>query len=540
MDALTVRTLIVALFLVGPLVVVPLGLRLVPTQGSATAARLLRIARWTALPAGVALAVAFVLEPGAIAALLTVPWLATAVLAGLVALLDGRAAIDRGRFLRPGPHHAIWAALLFLGVAAGHATADRLSLQPFGFAPLIVLLTAVHFTFAGFGLVLVGALVAETRPARWLELALGSLVVGMPVTALGFFGVRPAVLAGAWLVAAGGLGIGLELVRSTGVAGVARALRVMAGLALLVAMPLAALYAAGDVLGLAWLDIPVMARTHGALNVLGFAVPAVVALTLERRGASVRPDGPARAIDVLGFNATPFILAPAAGVLALIVSLASLPLLARIPLAIAGVAAIVMTVAAIATIWWVFERSADRRWAWVTGQAGRPRRWLNLTAGFDDSSAMLRRSLGGEGRSIDVLDPTQGLERPLARARRRFPPPGPSVAPAAVDAAVDPGGADVVFLLMSAHEAHGNARTDLLRSAARALAPGGRIILVEHLRDAANVLAFGPGAWHFSSRDEWMATTRVAGLRLVDEARLGPFVAGFALARAAEARAAEG
>lgn len=283
MDASTVRPLIVALFLVGPLVVVPLGLRLVAMPGSASAARLLRIARSSALPAGVALVIAFLLEPGPIAGLVAIPWLATASLAGLVALQDGRDAIERGRFLRPGPHHAVWAALLFLAVAGGHATADRLGIQPFGFAPLIILLTAVHFTFAGFGLVLVGALVAGPRPSRWLELALGALVVGMPVTALGFVGVRPAVIAGAWLVAAGGLGIGLALVRSPGTTGAPRTLRLMAGLALLVAMPLAALYAAGDVLGLAWLDIPVMARTHGALNVLGFALPAVVALTLERR-----------------------------------------------------------------------------------------------------------------------------------------------------------------------------------------------------------------------------------------------------------------
>jgi hypothetical protein len=42
-------------------------------------------------------------------------------------------------------------------------------------------------------------------------------------------------------------------------------------------MPLAVVWATASWLGVALLSVPVMAATHGALNVVGFAVPAVFA-----------------------------------------------------------------------------------------------------------------------------------------------------------------------------------------------------------------------------------------------------------------------
>ena len=48
-------------------------------------------------------------------------------------------------------------------------------------------------------------------------------------------------------------------------------------------MPLAAIYATGTLTGLAWLDLSTMARIHGSLNALGFALPVVLAWTLDRR-----------------------------------------------------------------------------------------------------------------------------------------------------------------------------------------------------------------------------------------------------------------
>lgn len=530
--------MIAALFLLGPVVVVPLGLRLVPEPGGQTARAALLAARLASIPAGLVLVVAYLRPSGVLAAALAVPWLAVALLAAGAALADALDALHVGRAWRPGVRHGTWFALGALSVAAGNAVADRLGVRPFDFAPIIVLLTAVHFTFAGFALVLVGTLAHAARPARPTAMAVGTVIVGIPVTAVGFLGVAIAALIGAVLVAAGGLGIGVALLRESRPADrrstAARWCTRLAGASLLVSMPLAIAYAVGTFAHSAWLDLPTMARTHGAINVLGFALPAMVALALDRRAGSSLHDGPARPTDVLGFNIAPVVLAPAAGALGMLAALTPQPLPLRIALAVGGLIAIILTTTAITSPWWVFERSSARRWDWVVRQAGEPRRWLNLTTGFDDSTSTLRRSLSGQGRSIDVVDPALALDHPLRRARRRFPPPGSPVDPVMLDGAVEPRSVDVVFLLMAAHEAHGPARSALLRSAARAIGPGGRLILVEHPRDAANIVAFGPGAWHFSRREAWIETTTEAGLRVVDETKLSPFVRGFVLASATE------
>ena len=270
---------VVPLFLLAPLVLVPLGYRLLETAsaGSHPPAFALRLV----VPAAGLLVVASWLPAGLAAAALAIPWV---LVTGATAVVAGIRWIQEPHRLRPDVRHATDAGVAFLAVGAVFALADRLGVQPFGFSTTIILLTAVHFHYAGFVLPLAGALAWTRRPSRWLEMALGAVIVGIPVTALGFFGLSLANWVGAVLTAAGGFGIGLAtlaiartMARTTGVI-----LAALAGASLLIAMPLAAIYATGTLTGTAWLAIDAMARVHGGLNALGFALPAMLAWTVDR------------------------------------------------------------------------------------------------------------------------------------------------------------------------------------------------------------------------------------------------------------------
>ncbi len=268
--------LLFAVVLVGA---VPLGLRLAELRDEPTDRWIgrLRPAVW---PAAAALAVATLLTPGPAAALLATPWLAIAAALGVVALGSLiRASNRRGRLRRL----AVAVSLGFLAFGAVNAWSFALGFAPLGFAPVIVLLTAVHFHAAGFVLMTAGILAADRTPAPSASAGVAAMALGSIVTAAGFVGVPGAAVGGAVTVAIGGLLIGWATVRlaPTMRSHGARGLSAIGGGALFASMPLAIGWAVGTFLGAPPFGLDVMIRTHGAINALAVCLPLMLAWTLE-------------------------------------------------------------------------------------------------------------------------------------------------------------------------------------------------------------------------------------------------------------------
>jgi hypothetical protein len=270
------------LFLLAPLVLVPMAFGLIGTQASShwlVAAE--RAQPWAAYMA----AASFVPPRGPLAAAASTPWLIVTLLgAAHAAVLAWKTPI-RGAEQTPR-----LAGLLMLPVGAGWLLLSRLGARPLGFEEPLPLLTAVHFHYAAF---LAPVLVAE--PARLLgtcaeyRLFVAGTCAAPPLIAAGITFSPPLELAGAALLAVslGGFAV-LTLWRAVPQLprGGARALVATSSFSALGGMLLALLWAGGSFFDAPLVSLSQMAHLHGALNAIGFCGLGLLGWALLRRNLS--------------------------------------------------------------------------------------------------------------------------------------------------------------------------------------------------------------------------------------------------------------
>lgn len=234
------------------------------------------------LVAGLAFAGAYFLPQGILAGLLVVPWLLLAVERTVRELLKpfGLSMKSLVRIT----------AFVFLVVGGTWALLDRLGLSVMSFDPIIVLLTAVHFHFAGFLLTILFYFSLEETQFRFLNLIGIGLLSGAPLVAIGITGsqVGLPVLVESLCVsvmALTGIGVGLLHLylafKNENL--LVKMLWSIAGFCLLCGMTLALLYGWRAHHSLTFLTIPWMYAVHGTLNAVGFAIPALLAWAISKK-----------------------------------------------------------------------------------------------------------------------------------------------------------------------------------------------------------------------------------------------------------------
>ena len=249
-----------------PLVAVPLALVLMST--------LLEHQQSWALgvqPVAAAMVLAsFFVPKGALAGGLAAGWLVMAI-TGAIGGVRRAARVSM----------SLLAAQVFLVVGAVWLLLSRLGVGPRSFAPLTVLLAAVHFHFSGFTLQILIA--ATGRRLQGSAARLGALhrlvaigaIAGIPLIAAGnalpsgalkLAGVTAMVLS---TIALAALSTVIAFESRSPMAG--GLLLVSAG-SIAVAMLVAGVYGVGELLGTGWIGIARMVKVHGLLNALGFTL----------------------------------------------------------------------------------------------------------------------------------------------------------------------------------------------------------------------------------------------------------------------------
>lgn len=154
---------------------------------------------------------------------------------------------------------------------------------------------------------------------------------------------------------------------------------------------------------------------------------------------------------------------------------------------------------------------------------------LNINAGFDETSYIIKDKFPqADLKVFDFYDAKRHTEPAIVRARKVsiVYPDTQQIQSNSIP--LDDQSADIIFLLSAVHEIRAHEEKILfLKECRRLCKTDGKIIMVEHLRDFPNFLAFSVGFTHFFSKDVWKNAFTNAGFTSCKEVKFTPFMSIF-------------
>lgn len=154
---------------------------------------------------------------------------------------------------------------------------------------------------------------------------------------------------------------------------------------------------------------------------------------------------------------------------------------------------------------------------------------VNINAGFDETSFIIKSKLPQSDLKVfDFYNSKKHTEAAIIRARKvsLVYPNTEQIKSNMIP--LENQSVDVIFLLSAVHEIRSNEeKVNFLKECRRICKPDGRVIMVEHLRDLPNFLAFSVGYTHFFSRKTWRKAFKKAGFSSVEETKFTSFMSIF-------------
>lgn len=157
------------------------------------------------------------------------------------------------------------------------------------------------------------------------------------------------------------------------------------------------------------------------------------------------------------------------------------------------------------------------------------RQMLNINAGFDETSFIIKSLFPKSCLTVfDFYDAGRHTEPAIVRARKvsLVYPNTQQIASNHIPLKGD--SVDTIFLLSAVHEIRlFDEKVEFLKECRRVCKQDGTVIMVEHLRDFPNFLAFTVGFTHFFSRKVWRKAFTEAGFSALNETSFTPFMSIF-------------
>ncbi|WP_223559305.1 methyltransferase [Chryseobacterium lathyri] len=181
---------------------------------------------------------------------------------------------------------------------------------------------------------------------------------------------------------------------------------------------------------------------------------------------------------------------------------------------------------------YVYDFSGYYNFQWLKNcsvDESKVRQILNINAGFDETSYIIKDNFPqADLKVFDFYDAKRHTEPAIVRARKvSFVYPDTQQMQSNSIPLPDQS-ADIIFLLSAVHEIRSHKEKVLfLKECYRLCKTDGKIIMVEHLRDLPNFLAFSVGFTHFFSKAVWKNAFSSAGFVSFREIKFTPFMSIF-------------
>jgi hypothetical protein len=260
------------LFLLAPWIIVPAAITLTPSLAKSYPMGIFRNQRWLFFVPSALCTISFLRPAGINAALFASCWL-------LICLAIAWRGINRLLAFRAQsfPQFCFATGECYIALGGIWLVLSRAGLHPAGFQEPIVLLTAVHFHFAGFlSSIFAGLTYSQLQPtklAKPLRIILLGTLLGPGILGISFLISPKLKLIAVISIVIGqcGLAAGMARIGATIAHGISSALLTFSAACVAIAMIYAATWALGEYPLQPMTDLSHMERIHGVLNSIGFS-----------------------------------------------------------------------------------------------------------------------------------------------------------------------------------------------------------------------------------------------------------------------------
>jgi SAM-dependent methyltransferase len=200
----------------------------------------------------------------------------------------------------------------------------------------------------------------------------------------------------------------------------------------------------------------------------------------------------------------------------------------------ASLSIIATTLSSLMASYYVYDFSGFYDLGWLNSlNVAEGSKIVNINAGFDETSGLLKRKFPKANLQIfDFYDPIKHTEVSIARARKAYTPYPGTKRITTNEVPLEAESADLILNIFAAHEIRDKTeRIEYFRQLKKQLKRDGHCVVVEHLRDPINFLAYNIGFLHFFSYRQWQSDFNAAGMVVASVIKITPLVSIFILTK---------